>query len=140
LVIFIWWNSCEFLGTHALKKVETSWVYVHHTLHLFEHVLSQYFNYELIDFLWPDDVIFILLNMFMMYEPYVWRFLLNWQYNTSMFVGIISGKPSRDFTRPLGSPRGLKGLLHMLNAIVSPTKEDLCFMLWFCFLFFILFC
>jgi len=30
---------------------------------------------------------------------------------------------------PLGSPRGLKGLLHMLNAIISPTKEDLCFML-----------
>jgi hypothetical protein len=45
----------------------------------------------------------------------------------------ISGKPSRDFTRPLGSPRGLKGLLHLLNAIVSPTKEDLCLMLWFCF-------
>jgi hypothetical protein len=44
-------------------------------------------------------------------------------------VGTISGKPSRDFTRPLGSPRGLKGLLHMLNGIVSPTKEDLCFML-----------
>jgi len=41
----------------------------------------------------------------------------------TMFVGIISGKPSRDFTRPLGSPRGLKGLLHTLNAIVHPTKE-----------------
>jgi hypothetical protein len=46
-----------------------------------------------------------------------------------MFVGIISGKPLRDFTRPLGSPRGLKGLLHTLNAIVSPTKADLCFLL-----------
>jgi hypothetical protein len=46
-----------------------------------------------------------------------------------MFMGIISGKPSRDFKRPLGSPSGLKGLLHMLNTIVSPTKEDLCFML-----------
>jgi hypothetical protein len=43
-----------------------------------------------------------------------------------MFVGNISGKHSRDFTRPLGSPRGLKGLLHMLNAIVSPTTADLC--------------
>jgi hypothetical protein len=32
-------------------------------------------------------------------------------------VGIIAGKPSRNFTRPLGMPRGLKGLLHMLNAI-----------------------
>jgi hypothetical protein len=52
-----------------------------------------------------------------------------------MFVGIISGKPSRDFTRPLGSPRDLKGLLHMLNAIISPTKEDLFFMLSFHFLF-----
>ena len=46
-----------------------------------------------------------------------------------MFVGVIVGKPSRDLTRPLGMPRGLKGLLHMLNAIISPTKADLCF--WF---------
>ena len=38
-----------------------------------------------------------------------------------MFVGVITSKPSRDFTRPLGMPRDLKGLLHMLNAIVSPT-------------------
>jgi hypothetical protein len=41
----------------------------------------------------------------------------------TMFVFIITSKPSRDFTRPLGSPRGLKGLLHLLNAIVHPTKE-----------------
>jgi hypothetical protein len=41
----------------------------------------------------------------------------------TMFVGIITDKPSRDFTRPLESPRGLKGLLHTLNAIVHPTKE-----------------
>jgi hypothetical protein len=52
-----------------------------------------------------------------------------------MFVGIIPGKPSRDFTHSLKSPSGLKGLLHMLNAIVSPMKEDLCFMLSFYFLF-----
>jgi hypothetical protein len=52
-----------------------------------------------------------------------------------MFVNTIPGKLSRDFTRPLGSPRGLKCLLHMLNAIISPTKEDLCFMLSFYFLF-----
>jgi hypothetical protein len=52
-----------------------------------------------------------------------------------MFVSIISGKPSRDFTHPLGSPSGLKGLLHMLNGFVSPTKEDLCFMLSFYFFF-----
>ena len=48
-------------------------------------------------------------------------------------MGIIAGKPSRDFTRPLGLPRGLKGMLHMLNAIVSPTKGDLCFLLLLCF-------
>jgi hypothetical protein len=41
-----------------------------------------------------------------------------------MFVGIIPGKPSRDFTRPLGSYRGLKGLLHTLNAIVFPATEE----------------
>jgi hypothetical protein len=46
-----------------------------------------------------------------------------------MFVGIIPEKSSRDFTRPLGSPRGLKGLLHTLNAIFYPTKADLCFFL-----------
>jgi hypothetical protein len=51
-------------------------------------------------------------------------------------VGVIPGKPSRDFTRPIGMPRGLKGLLHMLNAIVSPTKADLCFLFFFlCFQF-----
>jgi hypothetical protein len=41
----------------------------------------------------------------------------------TMFVGIIPNKPSRDFTRPLWSPMGLKGLLHMLNAIIHPTKR-----------------
>jgi hypothetical protein len=41
----------------------------------------------------------------------------------TMFVRIISGKPLRDFTRPLGNPRGLKGLLHTLNAIVYPRKD-----------------
>lgn len=66
------------------------------------------------------------------------KILSCWQHSVSMFVGIISSKPSRDFTRPLGSLRGLKGLLHTLNAIVSPTKADLCFLLWF--YFFILFC
>jgi hypothetical protein len=53
-----------------------------------------------------------------------------------MFVGIILDKPSRDFTRPLGSPRGLKGLLHMLNAIVSSAKE----VLYFKLSFYVLFC
>jgi hypothetical protein len=41
-----------------------------------------------------------------------------------IFVGIISGKPSRDFTRSLRSPRGLKGLSHTLNAIVFPTADE----------------
>jgi hypothetical protein len=52
-----------------------------------------------------------------------------------MFVCVIVGKPSQDFTCPLGIPRGLKGLLYILNAIVTPTIEDLCFLLSFCFLF-----
>jgi hypothetical protein len=43
--------------------------------------------------------------------------------------GCHSCKPSRDFTHPLGRPRGLKGLLHMLNAIVYPTTEYLCLLL-----------
>jgi hypothetical protein len=50
-------------------------------------------------------------------------------------VSVIPGKPSRDFTRPLGIPRGLKGLLHTLNAIVSPTKADLCFLFFYFILF-----
>jgi hypothetical protein len=41
----------------------------------------------------------------------------------TMFMGIIPVKPSQDFTRPLGILRGLKSLLHTLNAIVHPTKE-----------------
>jgi hypothetical protein len=43
-------------------------------------------------------------------------------------VGVIPEKPSRDFTRPLGMPSGLKGLLHTPNAIISPMKADLCFL------------
>ena len=49
--------------------------------------------------------------------------------------GCHSCKPSRDFTRPLGMPRSLKGLLHMLNAIVSLTTADLCFLFLLCFSF-----
>jgi hypothetical protein len=55
-----------------------------------------------------------------------------------MFLGIIAGKPSRGFTCPLGMPRGLKDLLHMLNAIVSLTIVDLCFMFWCVFHFVLL--
>jgi hypothetical protein len=53
----------------------------------------------------------------------------------TMFVGIIPSKPSQDFTRPLGNPRDLKGLLHTLNAIVHPTKEGFIF-LFFSFIFY----
>jgi hypothetical protein len=52
-----------------------------------------------------------------------------------MFVGVIVGKPSRDFIRPLGMIRVLKGLLHTLNATISPTTADLCFLFLMCFSF-----
>jgi hypothetical protein len=52
-----------------------------------------------------------------------------------MFVSVTAVKSSRDFTRPLGMLRGLKGLLHMLNAIISPTIADLCLLFWFWFSF-----
>jgi hypothetical protein len=55
-----------------------------------------------------------------------------------MFVGIILVKPSRDFIRPLRMPKGLKGLLHMLNAIVFFMKEDLCYCFHFIFHFVLL--
>lgn len=42
-----------------------------------------------------------------------------------VFVGITFGKPSRDFNVTLGMHRSLKGLLHTLNTIIFPTKEEL---------------
>jgi len=99
----------EFFGIQALRKIGTSWIYVNHTLHLFKHVLSQFFSYELIDFGYFDvDVMFILLNLLMIY---IWTMYLCENHCLSnnkcskMFVGIISDKLSWDFTRPLGSPR-----------------------------------
>ncbi|GJR28503.1 hypothetical protein Tco_1104735 [Tanacetum coccineum] len=47
--------------------------------------------------------------------------LLNLIYPNEL-CGYVLWKPSRYFTRPLGLPSGLKGLLHMLNATVIPTK------------------
>ncbi|GJR63910.1 phospholipase-like protein [Tanacetum coccineum] len=41
---------------------------------------------------------------------------------TDVITACVPWKPSRDFTRPLRAPSGLKGLLHMLNATVIPTK------------------
>jgi hypothetical protein len=43
----------------------------------------------------------------------------------TVFVDITSVKPSRDFTRPLGMSKVLEGLLHTLNVIVFPMKEEL---------------
>jgi hypothetical protein len=63
----------------------------------------------------------------------VGKFILFNDIALTMFVGIISVKSSQDFTCSLGIPRGLKGLLHMLNAIVSFRTADLCFMLSFVF-------
>jgi len=107
-------------------------------------VLSQFSSYELIDwffflfflfFLWWYDVHLV------KHTHDVWTMYLceNSCLSTTqcfkMFVGIISDKASGDFTYSRGSPRGLKGLLHMLNAIVSPMTADLCFLLWFYFSF-----
>jgi hypothetical protein len=62
-----------------------------------------------------------LLNLLMIYELCVCvkGFVYQQHSAKKMFVCIIASKPSRDFTRPLGMPKGLKGLLHMLNVIVS---------------------
>jgi hypothetical protein len=51
--------------------------------------------------------------------------------------GCVPCKPSRDFTRPLGTSRDLKGLLHTQNATVIPTKENKVFICFY-FSFFIL--
>jgi hypothetical protein len=59
--------------------------------------------------------------------------------------GIIEGNKDRfkysgvilQFKRDGLNPRGLKGLLHMLNATVQPTKTGFIFL---CFLFYFLFC
>ena len=41
-----------------------------------------------------------------------WKFVFVNDIVLKVFVGIIAIKPSRDFTRPLWMPMGLKGLLH----------------------------
>jgi hypothetical protein len=70
-------------------------------------------------------VVFILLSILMRKNHvFVWKFMFVNNIVLKMFVDIIIVKPSRDFTRPLGMPRGLKGLLYMLNAIVSPMTTD----------------
>ncbi|MFU0443491.1 hypothetical protein ACMBCN_01670 [Candidatus Liberibacter asiaticus] len=39
--------------------------------------------------------------------------------------GIITENPHDTTTRPLGKPRGLKGLLHMLNVTMTIHESDL---------------
>ena len=67
-----------------------------------------------------------------MNHVFVWKSLFVNNIVQKMLVVIIDGKLLRDFTHPLRMHRGLKGLFHMLNAIISPTTVDLCFMLSFC--------
>jgi hypothetical protein len=40
------------------------------------------------------------------------------------FLSVISVKPSRNFACPLGMLRGVKGLLHALNPIMFPMKDE----------------
>ena len=51
-----------------------------------------------------------------------------WIHHNLGFCGYIFYKPSREHTRPLELSRGLKGLLHMLNATVitygSGTRSE----------------
>ena len=51
-----------------------------------------------------------------------------WIHRDLGFCGYIFYKPSREHTRPLELSRGLKGLLHMLNATVitygSGTRSE----------------
>ena len=48
-----------------------------------------------------------------------------------MFVGIISENPHETKTRPLGVTYRFKVLLHMVNAIIYPTKEDVSSCIYF---------
>ena len=96
-----------------------------------EHMMSLFSIYELVDLWFPLIVmrVFIFLNLLMNNNHGLCEnsFLL-----TTLCCNVCrwhSCKPSWDFTWPLGMPRGLKGLLHILNAIVSPTTEDLCLLL-----------
>jgi hypothetical protein len=96
-----------------------------------EHMMSQLSIYELFDLGCPLIVmmVFVFLSLLMNknYGLCENSFLL-----TTLCCNVCGchfSKPSRDFIRLLGMPRGLKGLLHMLNATVSPTIEDLCLLL-----------
>jgi hypothetical protein len=101
-----------------------------------EHMTSQLSIYELFDFGCP----LILMRVFFFFLFYFILSLLmnknglceNYFLLTTLCCNVCGchfGKPSRDFTRPPGMPRGLKGLLHILNATVSLTTDDLCLLL-----------
>jgi hypothetical protein len=100
-----------------------------------EHMMSQFSIYELFVLGCPLIVmrVFVFLSLLINKNHGLCEnsFLL-----TTLccnVYGCHSCKPSQDFIHPLGMPRGLKGLLHMLNAIVSPTTKDLCLLLSFYF-------
>jgi hypothetical protein len=52
-----------------------------------------------------------------------------------MFLGIILGKFSRDFTRPLGNPRGLKRLVAYAECNRLSHKRGFMFHAFILFLF-----
>jgi hypothetical protein len=112
-------------------------LYANFTLYVSEYMMSQFSIYEWLEFGCPndcdDDVCLFKLACSWIRTVVCVKFHSFQQRSSTMFVGIISVKPSRDFTRPLRMHRGLKSMLHMLNAIVSPMKHDLCFMLSFYF-------
>ncbi|GKC29733.1 hypothetical protein Tco_1037027, partial [Tanacetum coccineum] len=60
------------------------------------------------------DSFYVVIKMF--------ETLQNHVYLINELCGYVLWKSSQDFTRPLGPPSGLKGLLHTLNATVIPTK------------------
>jgi hypothetical protein len=78
-----------------------------------------------------EDGVYILLRLLMNENHnFWWYFILLDNMICIMFVGIIPDKPLRDFTCPLGSPRGLKGIFDMLNAIVFPVIEEIEYLLF----------
>jgi hypothetical protein len=100
-----------------------------------EHILSQLSIYELFVLGCPLIVmkVFVFLSLLMNRNHGLCEnsFLL-----TTLRCNVCvchSSKPLQDFTHPLGMPRALKSLLHMLNAMVSPMTKDLCLLLSFYF-------
>ena len=125
LVVSSIWDSYEFCGTCFKLKLKASLLHANFTLHIWR-------TYDVsVVHLWV-----IWSWMSVDYDEGVCHFkLMNKNHGLcensfllttwcSNVCGCRFCKPSRDFTRSLGMPRGLKGLLHMLNATVSPTTED----------------